>query len=135
MNQEQQTVIQECAALSMAGQITFGEVVARLLHVGIERYHADYCRAEITYYASEGASLVVPLRDHAHPIAAAFSAAAVEASVRQSQRGEITFPQFIRQTCAAGCVGYFVQLTGKRVQYFGRNGEIHTELFPTRAGT
>ena len=31
---------------------------------------------------------------------------------------------------AAGCVGYFVQIAGRRVLYFGRRGEIYTELFP-----
>lgn len=31
---------------------------------------------------------------------------------------------------AAGCVGYFVQITGQQVLYFGRNGECHIELFP-----
>jgi len=63
-------------------------------------------------------------------IAAQFSAAGVEAAVRQAQRGEIMYPEFTRQALAAGCVGYFVQITGKCVQYFGRNGEIHTEWFP-----
>jgi uncharacterized protein YbcV (DUF1398 family) len=64
------------------------------------------------------------------PIAHEFSASGVEAAVRQAQRGEIMYPQFTRQVLAAGCVGYFVQMTGKCVQYFGRNGEIHTEWFP-----
>jgi uncharacterized protein YbcV (DUF1398 family) len=40
------------------------------------------------------------------------------------------YPQFVEQATAAGCVGYFIQITGKCVQYFGRNGEIHTEWFP-----
>ncbi len=31
---------------------------------------------------------------------------------------------------AAGCVGYFVQITGRRVIYFGRSGESHVEQFP-----
>jgi hypothetical protein len=33
---------------------------------------------------------------------------------------------------AAGCVGYFVQIAGRRTLYFGRNGETHVELFPPR---
>jgi len=32
---------------------------------------------------------------------------------------------------AAGCVGYFVQIAGRRALYFGRNGESHVELFPS----
>jgi len=130
MNSEQEAVIQECAALSKTGQIGFGDVVGRLINAGVERYHADYSRMETTYYAPDGSSLVVTLNLESMPIANAFSASQVESAVRQSQRGEIKFPQFSKQATAAGCVGYFVQMTGKCVQYFGRNGEIHTEWFP-----
>ena len=54
-----------------------------------------------------------------------------------SSAGEISFvraagaasgsgtPQFVRQTAAAGCVGYFVLIAAKRVQYFGRGGRLH----------
>jgi uncharacterized protein YbcV (DUF1398 family) len=63
-------------------------------------------------------------------IADVFSAKLIEEAVRQAQRGEIMYPQFTRQALAAGCVGYFVQITGKCVQYLGRNGEIRTEWFP-----
>jgi uncharacterized protein YbcV (DUF1398 family) len=77
-----------------------------------------------------GGSCVEPMEYDTASIGEVFSAAQVEAAVRQAQRGEIMFPQFTRQAPAAGCVGYFVQITGKCVQYFGRNGEIHTEWFP-----
>jgi uncharacterized protein YbcV (DUF1398 family) len=130
VNDDQLNVIHECAASSMAGTISFAEVVARLSRVGVERYHADYSRAETTYYLSDGDSCVVPMQHAAMTIANAFSAQVVEASVRQSQRAEIAYPQFLAQTSAAGCVGYFVQITGQRVHYFGRDGGIHTEWFP-----
>ena len=60
-----------------------------------------------------------------------FSAAAVEAAVRQSQRNEHTYAEFVQKTMAAGCVGYFVQITGKQALYFGRQGEVHVEKFPS----
>lgn len=116
--------------LSAAGEINFGEVVGRLMNAGIERYHADYCRMETTYYTADGGSCVVPMEHDNAPIAGTFSAEQVEAAVGQSQRGEIRYQQFTRQALAAGCVGYFVQVTGQCVQYFGRCGEIHTEWFP-----
>jgi uncharacterized protein YbcV (DUF1398 family) len=130
MNSEQSNVAKECAALSAAGKIHFGEVVSRLLNAGIERYHADYSRGENTYYTSDGSSCVVPMEQEHTPIAQEFSATGVEAAVREAQRGEIMYPQFTRQVLAAGCVGYFVQISGKCVQYFGHHGEIHTEWFP-----
>ena len=57
MKNEQRIVIEECAALSLAGQISFGEVVRRLKHAGVERYHADYSRGETTYYLGNGETL------------------------------------------------------------------------------
>jgi uncharacterized protein YbcV (DUF1398 family) len=130
VNGEQKTVIEQCAAMSMAGTISFADVVGQLMQVGVERYHADYSRMETTYYLPNGESEVVLMDHEPMSVTDAFSAEAVEASVRQAQRGEIKYPQFVKQTTAAGCVGYFVQIAGKRVQYFGRNGEVHTEWFP-----
>jgi uncharacterized protein YbcV (DUF1398 family) len=130
MNADQIRSVQECAALSAAGRIHFGEVVERLTLAGIERYHADYCRKETTYYAPDGDSLLLPLEHAGGSIADAFSASGLESAVRQAQRGEIMYPEFTRQALEAGCVGYFVQLSGRCVQYFGRHGEIHTERFP-----
>jgi uncharacterized protein YbcV (DUF1398 family) len=130
VKEEQTKAVEQCAAMSMAGTISFGDVVARLMQAGVERYHADYSRTEVTYYLPNGESHVVPMGHEPMFVADAFSAEAVEASVRQSQRGEIMYPQFVKQTTAAGCVGYFVQISGKRVHYFGRDGEVHTEWFP-----
>ncbi len=134
MNQQQITVIQECASLSMQGKISFGAVVGKLMGIGLERYHADYTRHEITYYMPDGQSLVVAVDHSPMPIAQAFSAGGVEAAVRQAQRGEIFYPEFLKQTFAAGCVGYFVQITGRQVIYFGRDGQQHVEKFPPAPG-
>lgn len=130
MNEHQRQAIAQCAELSAAGKLHFGEVVARLIEAGVERYHCDYSRMETTFYSVSGESVVLPAEHEPGPIAPVFSAAAVESAVRQSQRGEIRYPEFTRQALAAGCVGYFVQIAGKRVQYFGRDGDVHTEWFP-----
>jgi len=130
MNQEQIAVVEECATLSVQGKIGFGDVVARLMKIGLERYHADYARHEIPYYMPDDESFVVSVEHPAERIAHAFSAKGVEAAVRAAQRGEIVYPEFLKQTFAAGCVGYFVQISGRQVIYFGRNGEQHVERFP-----
>lgn len=122
--------IREAASLSLAGKIEFPELVGRLIAIGVERYHADYCRDEITYYLPTGQSVVVAAPHPPHEIAEEFSASAVESAVRQSQRGDHTYEDFVRKTKAAGCVGYFVQITGRRAIYFGRSGDSHVEHFP-----
>jgi len=130
MNAEQTEILQGCARGALTGELPFPEIVGRLTQIGAERYHADYSRQEITYYFPDGKSLVIAAPHPSHTTAAEFSPSAVEAAVRQSQRNEHTYLDFIRKTMAAGCVGYFVQITGRRVIYFGRNGETHVEHFP-----
>jgi len=130
MNAERTQAIQGCIRGALTGEVTFPQIVGRLAQIGIERYHADYSRQEITYYLPDGDSLVVAAPHPSHATAVEFSSSAVQAAVRQSQRNEHTYLEFIRKTMAAGCVGYFVLITGRRVIYFGRNGESHVEHFP-----
>ena len=130
MNAEQTRVMEECAQGALSGELAFPEIVGRLAAIGVQRYHADYSRQEITYYGSDGDSLVVAAPHPSHATASEFSPSSVEVAVRQSQRSEHTYLDFIRKTMAAGCVGYFVQITGRCVIYFGRNGESHVEHFP-----
>jgi uncharacterized protein YbcV (DUF1398 family) len=130
MTIEQSKALQECAEGALSGDLDFPEIVGRLAALGVERYHADYSRREITYYRSDGDSFVAALSHPAYPTASEFSPSAVEDAVRQSQRGEHSYLDFIRKTTAAGCVGYFVLIAGRRVIYFGRNGESYIEPFP-----
>lgn len=134
MNAAQSKVMDECAQGALSGALTFPEIVGCLAAIGVERYHADYSRREITYYLPDGASHVASTQhspaETGDETASEFSATAVASAVRQSQQNEHTYLDFIRKTMSAGCVGYFVQITGRRVLYFGRNGEIHIEHFP-----
>lgn len=123
-------VMAECNRRSHEGTIDFGSVVVKLTAAGVESYHADYRRGETTYYTAAGASHVITTAPDETPIADAFVAADVQAAVRGAQRGEVRYPEFVRRTRAAGCVGYVVWLAGRQVQYFGRRGEIHVEHMP-----
>lgn len=131
MDPELVRVVQECVRGSLQGELTFPQIVERLAAIGVERYHTDYSRQENTFYLANGDSHVVIAPHEPHKTATEFSATAVEAAVRESQRGEHTYAEFIHKTMNAGCVGYFVQISGRCVIYFGRNGESHIERFPS----
>ncbi|MGE0757809.1 MAG: DUF1398 domain-containing protein [Pirellulaceae bacterium] len=130
MDSEQTQILEGCARGALTGEVAFPEIVRRLMELGVERYHTDFSRQEDTYDFPNGDSWVNDTPHPAHPTAEAFSASEVEKAVRQSQRNEHSYLDFIRKTMAAGCVGYFVQITGRRAIYFGRNGESHVEHFP-----
>jgi uncharacterized protein YbcV (DUF1398 family) len=119
-----------CSTGSLDGSMTFPEVVVRLAAVGCEQYHADFRRQEKTYYLPDGQSEVQALPVEGASISSTFSDHALVAALRAIQAGQITYVAFLRRIMAAGCVGYFVNIAGKRAIYFGRNGESYLEVFP-----
>lgn len=125
-----QQVIEQCARDSHAGTVSFGVVVGRLIQAGVESYHADYRRRMTTYYLPSGEPHDVPLSAPELAIGQAFDAPALQAAIRGAQRGEVMYPEFMRRSMAAGCVGYIVWIAGRHVAYFGRKGETHIEPFP-----
>lgn len=120
----------ECTDGSDAEQMTFPQVVNKLMAVGVERYHADLVRADRTYYLPCGDSVVTPGHRLAVMPTAEFSASGVEAAVRAIQAGKIQYREFCGRIAAAGCVGYIVTLVGRRAVYYGRTGETYVEPFP-----
>lgn len=115
---------------SQAGQLIFPEVVRRLLGAGVESYFCDLARGGETFYAADSETHVAPVTLQLPPIAADFSADGVVAAIRAAQADTIRYPEFIRQVTAAGVIAYWAFLTGRKVIYFGRKGEMHVEEFP-----
>jgi uncharacterized protein YbcV (DUF1398 family) len=114
---------------SDAENITFPEVVKALIAAGVERYHADLVVANKVYYMPDNSFETMACDETPAP-AVEFSASGVDAAVRAIQAGTIKYREFCARIAAAGCVGYFVCLTGARAIYHGRKGESHVEEFP-----
>jgi uncharacterized protein YbcV (DUF1398 family) len=120
----------EATRASDEEQVTFGEVVMKLMQAGVERYHADLLRGEKTYYLPNGESEVVAGEPVGVAPAREFSTAGVNAAVREIQAGKIRYRTFCARIAHAGCVGYHVSLTGQRAVYYGRTADCHVEWFP-----
>lgn len=131
MDETIRAVMQECTDASDQERMTFPEVVGKLAAAGVERYHADLQRHEKTYYLPSGESHLVPCAAIGEAAAFPFSAEGVSAAVKSIQAGRIGYRAFCRQILQAGCVGYFVSITGRRAVYFGRTSECYVEQFPT----
>lgn len=131
MNAHVKTVVAECTEGSDAGRLTFPQVVGKLTEAGVERYHADLCRLERTYYMPDGGSHVVATNAHGEKPANEFDAEGVITALREIQAQRIDYRTFCDKILAAGCVGYIVSIAGRRAVYFGRSGDTYVEMFPT----
>jgi uncharacterized protein YbcV (DUF1398 family) len=129
-------IITETARKTLDGMMSFPEVVRQLLAVGVEYYHVDYVEMRKTFYSMDGNIVVTPINyEGLPPVASDFDAAALRADILDSQRNNQSYRDFTRRAMAAGIQGYFAFLHGKRVMYFGRQGDQHTEWFPGCAPT
>ncbi|TWA58528.1 uncharacterized protein YbcV (DUF1398 family) [Azospirillum baldaniorum] len=124
-------MLRECSRASQEERITFPEVVAALAIAGVERYHTDLVRAETTYYFPDGMTERVEARPLPLPPSVDFSAEGVESAVRAIQAGTIRYGGFCERELRAGCAGWTVSILGRRVVYYGRSGDSHTEWFPS----
>lgn len=122
--------IRNVLAESNAGKLIFPQVVQRLLAAGTASYFVDAVRAEHTAYLVDGTTLVEKMHLALDPVAPQFSKTDLVAAIRAAQRDEIRYPEFMRRSSAAGVVAYWAFLTGKKVMYFGAQGDFHVEHFP-----
>jgi len=124
-------IIVETARQTLVGAISFPEVVGHLLAAGVEYYHVDYVGMKKTFYSAEGDVVVTPINyEELPPVASDFSAEGIRADILDSQQNGQSYRDFTRRAMEAGVQGYFAFLRGKRVAYFGRQGDQHTEWFP-----
>lgn len=124
------TVIHHVLAESQAGKLIFPEVVRRLSEVGVESYLCDLATGAETFYMSDGTTHVEKMTLPLSPIADQFSASGIVAAIRGAQSDTIRYPEFMKRSAAAGIIAYRAFMSGKKVIYFGRKGESHTEEFP-----
>jgi len=117
---------------SEANTLSFAEGVRLLMEGGFDGYAVDLRRASRTYYLPDGDALELPAAATAVPVAERFDAAAVRDAIRQAQQQVMGYSYlgFCDKVAEAGCAGYVVSLLGRRVLYYGRTGETHTEYFP-----
>lgn len=124
-------IINETARKTLAGEISFPQVVSQLLSAGVEYYQVDYAGLKKTFYSAEGDLVVTPINyEGLPPVAVDFSVEGIRADILDSQQHGQKYRDFTRRAMEAGVQGYFAFLRGKRVTYFGRQGDQHTEWFP-----
>jgi len=130
MNPNIKETIKKCAYESHAGLLVFPEVLSRLHGAGVESYFADYRDQSTTYYLFNNEALRVVMEMPKVVIPESFDKDGVVASIHRAQSDQLRYPEFLRQTMVAGCIGYMVWMSGGHVSYFGRHGEVHIEHFP-----
>ena len=124
-------IIVETARATLAGTISFPEVVRDLLAASVEYYHVDYVGMRKTFYGANGDMVVTPIAyEGLSPVASELSVENLRAAILDSQRNGQKYRDFTRRAMEAGVQSYFAFLRGKRVTYLGRTGDQHTEWFP-----
>jgi uncharacterized protein YbcV (DUF1398 family) len=127
---------EESARTALAGAeddtMRFPESVRILMEDGFDGYAVDFRCGTRTYYRPDGAVLALKTAPASLPVAERFDTAVVKDAIREAQQmlPGYSYKKFCAKAMGAGCSGYIVSLLGKRVVYYGRTGETHTEYFP-----
>jgi uncharacterized protein YbcV (DUF1398 family) len=124
-------IVAEAARATLDGSIPFPEVVRRLVETGVEYYRVDYVMLEKTYYSASGEVIRTPISYEGLPsVAGEFNVEALCAAILDSQENGQHYRDFTKRAINAGVQSYIAFLRGKRVVYWGRDGDQHIEWFP-----
>jgi len=117
---------------SESGTMTFPQILRALMEAGFDGYAVDFRRSTRTYYMPNGEALELKTEPTPTPVAETFDGSVVREAIREAQElvPGYTYKGFCAKVAGAGCAGYVVSLLGRRVLYFGRTCETHTEYFP-----
>jgi uncharacterized protein YbcV (DUF1398 family) len=124
------SILLEMTERSLAGTITFTEVVETLAKNGVESYAVDLVRSLKTHYGVKGDFFSEPLGFEDMSVAEEFNLENVIAAIKATQAGKIDYQEFLALIMKAGVSNYTVYITGKKVIYSGRKGDFHIEPFP-----
>jgi uncharacterized protein YbcV (DUF1398 family) len=127
MDDHVKDVVRDMTRASEDERIGFADIVEVLMQAGVERYHADLLAGTKTFYMPDGSFEITQSR--AIAVANDFKGDVVAQAVHAVQQSEIGYRAFRERIAAAGCVGYFVSLAGRRAVYYGRTLAAHVEWF------
>jgi len=132
MDTEHQEIARQCLEGAESGKMTFPQIVGTLTAAGFDGYLVDLRLGQTTYYLPDGMGVELPTHVSNVAVAAAFNLDAVRTAIHEAQAlaPGYTYKGFCDKVKRAGCAGYLVSFLGRRVLYFGRTGETHTEYFP-----
>lgn len=125
-------IARNCLDSAYENTSTFPEIVGTLIKSGFEGYAVDYRRNTITYFLPDGESVALDGRQSDVTVAARFDRHGIAAQIKWAQANppEYSYVAFCKHVKAMGCAGYIVSFIGRRVLYYGRTAETHTEHFP-----
>lgn len=132
MDGPQVALAENCLKGAESGQMNFPQIVAALTAAGFDGYQIDYRRNVATYYLRDGATVAFDMEVGGAQVAQQFDAPALKAAIVEAQTAApgYSYRSFCDKAKAAGCAGYLVSVGGRRVLYFARSGETHTEFMP-----
>jgi uncharacterized protein YbcV (DUF1398 family) len=124
----------EALKRAMAGRPRIGGfpyLAETLLRAGVTRNLWFLPACESLYLTSQGpvVTLGTPLASGTVDVPP-FDREALIRALRTDQAGESTFPEFLTASWCAGVVRYDVDFVGRKVAYYGCNGEEYIEDYP-----
>jgi uncharacterized protein YbcV (DUF1398 family) len=114
---------------SQARKLTFPEVVRRLLDAGVESYFCDLAIRQETFYMRD---LKTPVQKMTPPtafVAEEFLVSGAHCSDSWRSGRHHSLSRIFQALRRCRVIAYWAFLTGRKVMYFGRRGEIHVEEF------
>ncbi|MCE2950575.1 MAG: hypothetical protein ACK50V_06405 [Alphaproteobacteria bacterium] len=123
--------IKEAIALSLNKELSFPQLIDRLMKAGAERYTVDFAAKLIHYYGQENEyfSYCIESENFGLP-ASAFCEESIRNAIEAAQAQLIDYETFAERVIAGGTAQYQIFFKERKQLYLGREGSVYACPFP-----
>lgn len=112
--------------------LSFPDGIMQLIQAGVQFQYIDLIQlVTISYSVNNDYLIDNMVFDEKIYVESNFDIDIIQKAIRLSQEENLPFIEFCKMAAQAGCIGYHIFIYGKKVVYYGREGQSHIEFFPS----
>lgn len=116
---------------SFTSKMSFPILIATLEKMGVESYRVDLSLQATCYCMATGEVMSESFQFDTN-IAEKFDDGEIRAAVAACNSSNLDHKEFLKRIMGAGISSYTIYLRGRKIIYYGRNGDSYIDNFPRK---
>ncbi|MGE5084689.1 MAG: DUF1398 family protein [Bacillota bacterium] len=119
----------DASDFSFTSRMAFSSLIMTLEKMGVESYHVDMAQQSTCYQMLNGEVMSESFYFDGK-IAQDFDDGEIRSAILDIKQNHLEYKEFLKRIMNAGIVNYVIYLKGRKIIFYGRNGDSYIENFP-----
>lgn len=114
---------------SFTSKMPFSSLVTTLEKMGVESYRVDMAQKSTCYHMLNGEVMSESFYFDGD-VAQGFDDGEIRSAIFDIKNNYLEYKEFLKRIMDAGTASYTIFMTGRKIIFYGRNGDSYIENFP-----